>query len=178
MRVYRLQKFIRDIEHNYNVHHGVSRMFNIIIVVLLATHLVGCVWYFLGIQGDFLEEKERCTYEEDIENNMADYTEGGWVCREGYLDIGDDSNGQRYIASLYWAFSTLTTVGYGDISAVTVGEQLYSMLMMLLGVSWYAYVVGSMSTIMTSFDRQNKMVREKVRVRARAEERSVRPTTP
>ena len=51
LRVYRLQKFIMDMEHNYNVHHGVSRMFNIIIVVLLATHLVGCVWYFLGIQG-------------------------------------------------------------------------------------------------------------------------------
>jgi hypothetical protein len=74
------------------------------------------------------------------------------------------NNKNRYTAALYWAFSTLTTVGYGDISARTVGEQLFSMLMMLLGVSWYAYVVGSMSTIMSSFDRQNKQVREKVRL--------------
>ncbi len=36
------------------------------------------------------------------------------------------------------------------------------MLMMLLGVSWYAYTVGSMSTIMTSFDKQNKQKREKM----------------
>jgi hypothetical protein len=36
------------------------------------------------------------------------------------------------------------------------------MLMMLMGVSWYAYVVGSMSTIMGSFDKQAKMIREKM----------------
>ena len=109
---------------------------------------------------DYEYLETHCTYEQDIEDSTVDYTDGGWVCREGMIE--GHGNGERYIASLYWAFSTLTTVGYGDISAVTVGEQLYSMLMMLLGVSWYAYVVGSMSTIMTSFDRQNKMVREKL----------------
>jgi len=36
------------------------------------------------------------------------------------------------------------------------------MVMMLLGVSWYAYIVSSMSTIMSSFDRQNKAIREKM----------------
>ena len=36
------------------------------------------------------------------------------------------------------------------------------MLMMLLGVSWYAYTVGSMSTILASFDQQNKQMREKM----------------
>jgi hypothetical protein len=34
--------------------------------------------------------------------------------------------------------------------------------MMLMGVSWYAYIVSSMSTIMSSFDRQNKAVKEKM----------------
>ena len=69
---------------------------------------------------------------------------------------------EQYVTSLYWAFSTLTTVGYGDISARTPQEQIYSMLMMLLGVSWYAYIVSSMSTIMGSFDRQNKAIKEKM----------------
>lgn len=34
--------------------------------------------------------------------------------------------------------------------------------MMLLGVSWYAYVVGSISTIISSFDRQSKDIRQKM----------------
>ena len=36
------------------------------------------------------------------------------------------------------------------------------MFMMLMGVSWYAYIVSSMSMIMSSFDRQNKAVKEKM----------------
>ena len=36
------------------------------------------------------------------------------------------------------------------------------MVMMLVGVSWYAYIVSSMSTIMSSFDAKNKAVREKM----------------
>jgi len=36
------------------------------------------------------------------------------------------------------------------------------MFMMLMGVSWYAYIVSSMSMIMSSFDRQNKAIKEKM----------------
>lgn len=36
------------------------------------------------------------------------------------------------------------------------------MIMMLIGVSWYAYIVSSMSSIMSSFDAQNKAVRDKM----------------
>lgn len=56
----------------------------------------------------------------------------------------------------------LTTVGYGDISARTPQEQIYSMVMMLLGVSWYAYIVSSMATVMSSFDAISAAVREKM----------------
>ncbi len=37
-----------------------------------------------------------------------------------------------------------------------------SIKMMLLGVAWYAYTVGSMSTILASFDKQSKQKREKM----------------
>lgn len=39
---------------------------------------------------------------------------------------------------------------------------MYAMGMMLIGVSWYAYIVSSMSSIMSSFDAQNKAVRDKM----------------
>lgn len=34
----------------------------------------------------------------------------------------------QYVASMYWAFTTLTTVGYGDISAKTVAERIYAII--------------------------------------------------
>jgi len=36
------------------------------------------------------------------------------------------------------------------------------MIMMLVGVSWYAYIVSSMTTVMSSFDATSAAVREKM----------------
>jgi len=142
LRVYKLREFIMRLEIEYNVHHGISRMIKIVMLIMLVTHLVGCFWFLIGLTG-------------------GDGTDlnGGWVYRY-YLQLSDKPT--QYVASMYWAFSTLTTVGYGDISARTPQEQIYAMVMMLVGVSWYAYIVSSMSTIMSSFDAQNKAVRDKM----------------
>ena len=137
----RLTETISTIENNFSIHQGFSRMLKIIFVVLLVTHMVGCLWYLIGRSGG------------------PDLIDGGWMWR---YHMTDHTLEAQYVTSLYWAFSTLTTVGYGDISARTAQEQVYSMLMMLLGVSWYAYIVSSMSTIMASFDRQNKAIKEKM----------------
>eukprot|EP00816_Leptocylindrus_hargravesii_P002897 CAMPEP_0196818312 /NCGR_PEP_ID=MMETSP1362-20130617/65004_1 /TAXON_ID=163516 /ORGANISM="Leptocylindrus danicus, Strain CCMP1856" /LENGTH=200 /DNA_ID=CAMNT_0042196361 /DNA_START=172 /DNA_END=771 /DNA_ORIENTATION=- len=121
---------------------------------MLVTHLVGCLWHAAGTKLDIELDTSQCELNsEDFDSN------DGWVCREG---LTESTAGHKYVASLYWAFSTLTTVGYGDISARTVYEQLFSMIMMLLGVSWYAYVVGSMTMIVSSFDRQAKQARTKL----------------
>ncbi|CAN0049619.1 unnamed protein product, partial [Discosporangium mesarthrocarpum] len=55
---------------------------------------------------------------------------------------------RRFLGSVYWSLTTLTTVGYGDISARTVEEQVYSMTVQIVGVSWYGYIVGSWATVL------------------------------
>ena len=40
---------------------------------------------------------------------------------------------QRYIASLYFIVSTLTSVGFGNIAATTVYEQSFSVIVMMIG---------------------------------------------
>ncbi|GMH71165.1 hypothetical protein TL16_g05580 [Triparma laevis f. inornata] len=140
MRIYRLRQLMTRLQAEYNIHHGFSRMIKIVLMVLLVTHLVGCLWFMIGRTGG------------------DDPIDGGWMWR---YQLPNHTIEAQYVTCLYWAFSTLTTVGYGDISARTPQEQIYSMWMMLLGVSWYAYIVSSMSTIMASFDRQNKAIKEK-----------------
>jgi len=41
--------------------------------------------------------------------------------------------GERYIASLYFIVSSLTSVGFGNIAATTVYEQIFSVIVMMLG---------------------------------------------
>ena len=40
----------------------------------------------------------------------------------------------RYCISLYWAVTTLTTIGFGDIVAVTHAEYIYTIFCMYVGI--------------------------------------------
>jgi len=141
LRAYKFSLLIAKLELEYNVHYGITKLISNIIIMLLITHVSGCFWYLVGINGS------------------KDPVNGGWVYRYNY---SSRSIGVQYVASLYWAFSSLTSVGYGDIVGKTVQEQFYSMLIMLIGATWYGFIVSSMTSIMTSFDAQNKAVRDKI----------------
>ncbi|CAJ1332920.1 unnamed protein product [Effrenium voratum] len=58
----------------------------------------------------------------------------------------------RYITTLYWAMTTVTTVGYGDITPQNDDERIFTMLSMMVGGAFYGYVVGNISVILASRD--------------------------
>src|SRR5690606_27264851 len=51
--------------------------------------------------------------------------------------------------SIYWAIVTLTTVGYGDISPVTIGGRFVASILMLLGYAIIAVPTGIVSAEVT-----------------------------
>jgi hypothetical protein len=48
----------------------------------------------------------------------------------------------QYIASLYWTFFTILTVGYGDIHATNTGERFYSLMTMLVGSLLFGAIIA------------------------------------
>jgi voltage-gated potassium channel Kch len=71
---------------------------------------------------------------------LEDNDPHGWIYRayntDGEMPLVDTDYWMRYSTSLYWAFTTLTTVGYGDVSAGTMAEQMFSIATMMIGVTW------------------------------------------
>lgn len=53
---------------------------------------------------------------------------------------------------MYWAFQTLTTVGYGDVRAVRNDERIVAIIWMVFGVGFYAYIIGYIQTILNEID--------------------------
>eukprot|EP00873_Tetraselmis_striata_P021507 jgi/Tetstr1/441771/TSEL_029988.t1 len=51
--------------------------------------------------------------------------------------------GWCYVTSLYWSVATMTTVGYGDISATNSGEMFAAMAVMLGGILIFVILLGS-----------------------------------
>ena len=47
-----------------------------------------------------------------------------------------------YIASLYWTVTTVTTVGYGDITPTAPAERVYAIICMVVGTGVFGYVIG------------------------------------
>lgn len=52
-------------------------------------------------------------------------------------------------ASMWWAFATLTTVGYGDITPITVGGRVFGALITVLGLGMVALPTGILASAYT-----------------------------
>jgi len=83
---------------------------------------------------------------------MWDFPDDCWVVAEDLVEA--DAN-TKYLVSFYWAFQTLTTVGYGDISVVNNTEMFMASCWMIVGVGFYSYTIGNMTQMIENFDSDN-----------------------
>lgn len=68
----------------------------------------------------------------------------------------------KYLISVYWAFQTVTTVGFGDIAIYHQEEYILSIIWMLFGVSVYTLTIGNVSSIIANIDKQAFVLSEKL----------------
>ncbi|EGB06271.1 hypothetical protein AURANDRAFT_29384 [Aureococcus anophagefferens] len=67
-----------------------------------------------------------------------------------------------YVKSLYWTMSTMTTVGYGDLTPVSTKEHWYAIFVMLFGSILFGYIFGLMASLVASMDVTMAAFRMKV----------------
>ena len=58
-----------------------------------------------------------------------------------------------YIISMYWTITTMSTVGYGDISGVNNHERIYCAMIMIIGVTFFSYVNGAVASLLSNMDQ-------------------------
>ncbi|MBE7439446.1 MAG: cyclic nucleotide-binding domain-containing protein [Spirochaetales bacterium] len=68
---------------------------------------------------------------------------------------------ESYIAALYWTVTTLSTVGYGDITPANSAQRIYAMIVMMLGVGAYTFVIGNVASVLGSLDFARSQLQEK-----------------
>eukprot|EP00948_MAST-09A_sp_MAST-9A-sp1_P002245 g2245.t1 len=84
-----------------------------------------------------------------------------WI-RESPYFYDDRRFHEQYIASVYWAFTTITTVGFGDISPKNYVEQGFAMIVMGFGTVVYATVFGTMTAIISDMSNKNREYTDKM----------------
>ena len=139
IRLFRSQAFFNKIINKLKVTTGILRLIKFCFSVVLMIHIVGCFWYYLA--------------------KLEDFSYSTWVFRHSMIG---KSNGELYLASIYWVIQTLTTVGFGDILAVTVTERVFALLVMGIGVGFYSYTVSNLSNIMAALDTRTSILKKRL----------------
>lgn len=108
----RIEDFI-NFDRKSSALYKLSRLVNTIFIV---AHWIACIFHMIG---------------------FAEIPEGhSWIHDANLINA---NNFERYIASLYWSITTMTTVGYGDIGPVTGVERFFTILAMLVACALFGY---------------------------------------
>ena len=107
-------------------------------------HSLACLWFLVA--------------------KLQDFDLSTWVARYEYLD---SPVSEQYLASLYFIVTTITTVGYGDITSKNPSEQVFCIILMLIGVIAYSMAISSFSNIMSLSDQKSKTLLNKLHVLSR-----------
>jgi hypothetical protein len=66
--------------------------------------------------------------------------------------------------SVYWTITTITTIGYGDISGTNTIERIFCSLMMLIGVISFSFMNGSLTSILANSDQETAVMNERIKI--------------
>ncbi|KAJ8385456.1 hypothetical protein AAFF_G00189080 [Aldrovandia affinis] len=136
-RLLRLVRVARKLDR-YS-EYGAAVLMLLMCIFALIAHWLACIWYAIGnVEKPYLKHKI------------------GWLDNLG-VSIGkrynysDPSSGpsikDKYVTALYFTFSSLTSVGFGNVSPNTNSEKIFSICVMLIGSLMYASIFGNVSAI-------------------------------
>eukprot|EP00948_MAST-09A_sp_MAST-9A-sp1_P000049 g49.t1 len=122
-------------------------------IVLFVIHLLGCIWFFIATTS--------CNLEDGMASQSVDIMcRNSWLAESGMLSVKD--MGVLYLWSIYWAATTISTVGYGEIVPVSPIETLVSIVGMMAGGITVAYITGTLMGLVSDMEKDGTLIREKI----------------
>ena len=144
---HQFSKMIKRISLNVTI----SRIMKLLINLTFLNHVGGCLWFFMVSKRKFNGNNLFI-----LQARLHNFSPDTWVGKAELIDKGFFA---QYVASIYWTFTTLTAVGYGDIVPETQTEKLFSFVWMVIGVTVYSFVISNLSTFLANFGMRSDDLR-------------------
>jgi len=111
------------------------RIFRLVIIAVIITYFIGCFWWLIS---------NNLNYSQDVASNNTFVT---------YFNLENKSDWAKLIISCYFTLTTLTTVGYGDYYPISDMERIIAVFVMLCGVAFFSYIMGSFIDIISNYEK-------------------------
>ena len=154
IRIIRLPAYFKQMETHLNswnirISAANSLLFTMFTYYILINHWCACGWFIIH---RYIERSVEFTWA------TSDCPGGGsclavWNELEGEHNVCDGGDIWRcYIRSFYFVITTISTVGYGDISPVTELETIYEDIVVLIGACIFAGIIGAFTAFLSHSD--------------------------
>ena len=134
LRLLRLKRIMSRSSLWVNMRYSVRSISKFFVFLLVVAHWLACFWFMIA--------------------NLEGFSEDAWTSKSA--PPGEDyalgTLGTRYVVSVYWAITTMTTIGYGDIVPNTNEERLFCIVCMLMGSATYAYGITQIVNLLANLD--------------------------
>ncbi|XP_062874475.1 potassium voltage-gated channel subfamily H member 6a [Trichomycterus rosablanca] len=140
-RLLRLVRVARKLDR-YS-EYGAAVLFLLMCTFALIAHWLACIWYAIGNverTGSGRSSALRIGWLDNLADQIGKhYNESDALSGPSIKD--------KYVTALYFTFSSLTSVGFGNVSPNTNLEKIFSICVMLIGSLMYASIFGNVSAI-------------------------------
>ncbi|PSR91820.1 Potassium channel like [Actinidia chinensis var. chinensis] len=140
-RLRRVSAMFARLEKDRNFSYFWVRCSKLICVTLFAVHFAGCLYYLLAAR--YKDPKKTW-----IGIAMGDFRQQSlWV---------------RYVTTMYWSITTLSTTGYGDLHPVNEREMVFDIFYMLFNLGLTSYLIGNMTNLVVHITSRTRQFRDTI----------------
>ena len=141
LRLYRFRRWVEALHVHFPHSVWLITGAELVLSVLVLAHWLCCLWFFVG------------------------FSYAGWLVPQGFMDedgnyigAGTDSvealdRGGWYfewVSSFYFAITTMTTIGYGDINATNWPERTTAVFIMITGCGLFTFCTGRVASLLSA----------------------------
>jgi CRP-like cAMP-binding protein len=184
LRILKMTRIVERLSAALNVRSAFIKIFNLLLFVVLVVHLIACFFYLVPSLTKLDHEAEQhrdSAWALLYANRTIDDCYGGpapaqtsavmqtmgviegpmynsWVCDMGISPDSESTDRFRYLTSVYFSITTISTIGYGDISPNTNSEMelLFTTITEFVGMFIFSYVVSNIATLFSNLNRSQK----------------------
>jgi len=161
-RVIKIARLSKLAVSSVDVSTNAIRLVGMCTKIFVPAHILACFWYYFTSEGS--SGHDPCgagllgcgSAEADLPgpSHWVDHQVRKYSLSHAVASTADtDSSLDKYVISLYWVFTTMTTVGYGDVIPTNNMERVFAVCVILFGATVFGYIISTIAEMSNEHNR-------------------------